>query len=71
MKYIGTPRYMSPELLARTIRCIEISLLKCDADALGIIFLEKLNLFQIKTNDKIIDIDVNNCIYPFGEQLKK
>ncbi|CAF1307889.1 unnamed protein product [Rotaria sordida] len=35
------------------------------------IFKVKLNLFKIKTKDKIIDIDVNNYLYPLEEQLKE
>ncbi len=34
-------------------------------------FKVKFNLFKIKPQDKIINIDVNNCIYPFEKQLKE
>ncbi|CAF4501406.1 unnamed protein product, partial [Rotaria sp. Silwood2] len=62
---IGTLPYMSPELLAETIGYEETSLLKCDVYALGIVFWKKEN------TKKIVDIYVNNYIYPFEEQLKE
>ena len=43
---IGTPRYMSPELLSGIIGYETNALLKCDVYALGIIFWEILSRFQ-------------------------
>ncbi|UJR34390.1 hypothetical protein I4U23_021798 [Adineta vaga] len=45
---IGTPRYMSPELLSGTIGYETNALLKCDIYALGIIFWEILSRFPFK-----------------------
>ncbi|CAF1363974.1 unnamed protein product, partial [Rotaria sordida] len=62
---IGTPRYLSPELLAGTIRCDETSLLKCDVYTPGIVFWKVLSRFHFQ------NIDVNNCLYPLEEQLEE
>ncbi len=35
------------------------------------IFKVKLNLKKKENKDKIVDIDVNDYIYPFEEQLKE
>ncbi|CAM4878664.1 unnamed protein product [Rotaria socialis] len=34
-------------------------------------FQSKSKSFKIKIKDKIINIDVNNCIYPFEKPLKE
>ncbi len=47
---IGTPRYMSPEILAGSIGYETNALLKCDVYALGIIFWEILS--RLKTEGK-------------------
>ncbi|CAF4323749.1 unnamed protein product, partial [Rotaria sordida] len=62
---IGTPRYVSPELLAGTIRCDETSLLKCDVYTLGIVFWKVLSRFHFQ------NIDVNNCLYLLEELFKE
>ncbi|CAM4914168.1 unnamed protein product [Rotaria socialis] len=48
---IGTPRYMSPELLVGTIGCETDALLKCDVYALGIVFWEILSRYPYDKKD--------------------
>jgi len=62
---VGTPRYMSPEILVSTIGCEEGSLLKCDVYALGIIFWEVLSRFDFQISH------VNKYKLPFEDQLKE
>ncbi|CAF1047538.1 unnamed protein product [Adineta ricciae] len=60
---IGTPRYMSPELLSGIIGYETSALLKCDVYALGIIFWEILSRFQDQT--------VTEYELPFESQLRQ
>ncbi|CAF1691390.1 unnamed protein product, partial [Adineta ricciae] len=60
---IGTPRYMSPELLSGIIGYEINALLKCDVYALGIIFWEILSRFQDQT--------VTEYELPFESQLRQ
>ncbi|CAF3951087.1 unnamed protein product, partial [Rotaria magnacalcarata] len=61
---IGTPRYMSPELLVGTIGCETDALLKCDVYALGIVFWEILSRYPYDKKDHDQKYEL-----PFEKQL--
>ncbi|CAF1162366.1 unnamed protein product [Adineta steineri] len=67
---IGTPRYMSPEILAGTIGSDPTALLQCDVYALGIILWEILSRYPTEEIKHRLD---SNEMYemPFDNQLRE